>query len=228
MSMEIKQEPKESIKDASNEVEKDLEAIKAAEGPEDVGNDSGDGRRPGGAKRRIIDETLLDDDEARRLEARRAYNRQCAAKARKRSKDLIAHLQQQVEELSKDKAQLERTNEVMQAQLQLLEQQNRTLMMNQRTSSVAIPSMGAVGGPGSLLGGFHQGNTGTAAQIGQNTGAAGFPSVSLLESLSAQGRFASFQNDGQQGGLLPQMAPRPTAAPSAPGGGIDANKYYLG
>lgn len=170
-----------------------------------------------GAKRRIIDETLLDEDEARRLEARRAYNRQCAAKARKRSKDLIAHLQQQVEQLTKDKTALERTNEVMQAQLQLLEQQNRTLMMNQRAPSAMIPGVGG----NALLGGF---------QGTQLAGTGALPSVSLLESLSAQGRLASSLQGGessQQNGILPSGLPRaPAPTPGTPG--VEANKYYLG
>jgi len=177
------------------------------------------GTEPRRAKRRIIDETLLDEDEARRLEARRAYNRQCAAKARKRSKDLISHLQQQVEQLTKDKTTLERTNEVMQAQLQLLEQQNRTLMMNQRPHQ---NSMMTGGGTGSFLGAVQGG----AGSMGQNAG--NFPSVSLLESLSAQGRLASFQNDahGQQNGLMNSVLPRAPA--SAGNAGIDPSKYYFG
>lgn len=94
------------------------------------------------AKRRIIDETLLDEDEARKLESRRAYNRKCAAKARKRSKDLISQLQEEVQQLNQDKAKLERTNEVMQAQLKILEQQNQSLVMNQRQSSgFLVPGM---------------------------------------------------------------------------------------
>jgi hypothetical protein len=123
-----------------------------------------------------INEDLLGDDDKLKLEQRRAYNRQCAAKvsqchnlssfpfpicleldalltllpvmvvivvlfptrnikARKRSKDLISTLQEQVESLTRDKAQLERTNDVMRAQLDLLEQQNRSIMQQQR----AIP-----------------------------------------------------------------------------------------
>lgn len=196
--IEDKEEADSGAADASAEADK-------ANSDGDAKDQPTESRR--GAKRRIIDETLLDEDEARRLESRRAYNRQCAAKARKRSKDLISHLQQQVEELSKDKASLERTNEVMQAQLQLLEQQNRTLMMNQRGPAMMAQGqfLGAGGGQG--------GN---------------FPSVSFLESLSAQGRLAQLQQggEGQQGGMPPVL---PRAPPSATGGagGLDANKYYL-
>ena len=52
-------------------------------------------------------------------------------KARKRSKTLVAQLQSQVEELTKDKAELKRSNDLMRTQLELLEQQNRTLLLNQ-------------------------------------------------------------------------------------------------
>jgi hypothetical protein len=45
---------------------------------------------------------------------------------------LIATLQEQVESLTRDKAQLERTNDVMRAQLDLLEQQNRSIMQQQQ------------------------------------------------------------------------------------------------
>jgi len=155
-----------------------------------------------GAKRRIIDETLLDEDEAKRLEARRAYNRQCAAKARKRSKDLIAHLQAQVEELSKDKAALERTNEVMQAQLQLLEQQNRTLMMNQHGSQLMQA------GQAPLL----------SSSAHAVTGSGSFPSATLLESLSAQGRLSFQQGDSN----LPSMFPRGSS-----GGGINGSSTMM-
>lgn len=179
-----------------------------------------------GAKRRIIDETLLDEDEARRLETRRAYNRQCAAKARKRSKDLINSLQEQVDQLTKDKAALERTNEVMQAQLQLLEQQNRTLMMNQRGPSSMIPGVGG----GSLFAGFQ--GVGGLMPGGGGGGGGSLPSASLLESLSAQGRLPSFRNEGN---LNPNMQrsslPVGGAGGSSSGGsgGVDPGKFpYLG
>ena len=83
-----------------------------------------------------IDESSLTEEEAKALEQRRAYNRKCAAKARKRSKDLIVTLQAQVEELTKEKSELQRNNEVMRAQMDLLEQQNRTLLMSQRQAPV--------------------------------------------------------------------------------------------
>lgn len=144
--------------------------------------------RTGTARKRIIDETLLPEEEARQLEARRAYNRQCAAKARKRSKDLISTLQKQVEELTKDKTTLERANEVMKAQLQFLEQQNRTLMMNQQRAAAAPPMMGGFAGPaGQFMGGFQGGNPTSG----------GFP-VSLN---ALQGRITGETQPQQQGSI---------------------------
>lgn len=48
-----------------------------------------------------------------------------------RSKDLISQLQQKVTQLSKEKAELEREKDVMRAQMQLLEEQNKTLLLSQ-------------------------------------------------------------------------------------------------
>ena len=110
-------------------------------------------------KRIMIDESKLDGDELHRLETRREYNRRCAARARKRSKDLVSTLQKQVDELAHDKAELKRLNDVMKAQLELLEHQNRTLIMQQMTGQVAmgqIPSLHGrqgVGGYGAYDGG---------------------------------------------------------------------------
>lgn len=85
--------------------------------------------------------------------------------ARKRNKDLIAHLQKQVEELTRDKAELKRANEVMRAQTELLAQQNRTLMMNQLAGGAAFGlggGFGMAGGAAFAMGagqGLVQGNS---------------------------------------------------------------------
>ena len=69
-------------------------------------------------------------------------------KARKRSKTLVAQLQSQVEELTKDKAELKRSNDLMRTQLDLLEQQNRTLLMNQLTAQPSSQMDGGSFSPG--------------------------------------------------------------------------------
>jgi len=107
--------------------------------------DSGPKKRKRGAAKLPIDEAVLGKEEARRLDERRSYNRKCAAKARRRSKDLTASLRAQVRELSETNKELQRVNEIMGARLNLMEQQNRMLMMNQyqqqATAAVQAPQM---------------------------------------------------------------------------------------
>ena len=170
------------------------------------------------AKRRIIDETLLDEDEARKLESRRAYNRKCAAKARKRSKDLISQLQDEENKLNQDKTTLERTNEVMHAQLKLLEQQNQTLMINQRQSESLLLSGMSGGVPGALLGGLHRGGL-----MGGNfpQGESGLSAAALLGSLNQRDRILA--NQIFSNGLLSPQFPNGAGGQSS----RDPNKRLL-
>ena len=62
------------------------------------------------------------DDDAKKLQARREANRMHAFKSRQRSKMLLAELQSTVEQLSTDKAELERHNAVLRAQVEVLQQ----------------------------------------------------------------------------------------------------------
>jgi hypothetical protein len=155
------------------------------------GEDSGKAKLSG-SKRNADEAEGLDDDNddmsARKLEQRRAYNRKCAAKARKRSKDLIAHLQTQVEDLTKDKTELQRSNDVMRAQLELLENQNRTLMMSQR-QTIAAPQP-SFGGQGASP--FMMGNMGAGGYGGGN--------LQLLDALAAQGRLPPGMGPSGMGG----------------------------
>jgi hypothetical protein len=164
--------------------------------------DSG-GKKLSGSKRPADDAEGLDDGDgdddmsARKLEQRRAYNRKCAAKARKRSKDLIAHLQTQVEDLTKDKTELQRSNDVMRAQLELLENQNRTLMMSQR-QTIAAPQPSFQGAGASP---FMMGQMGAGGYGGGN--------LQLLDALAAQGRLPP--------GMGPQGMGAAAPGPGAPG-----------
>ena len=97
------------------------------------------------SRKRIIDETLLSPIEARKLQTRRAYNRECASRARKRGKQLVAQLQEEVKELQQDKAELKRSNAVMKAQLQLLEKQNQSLLLKQAMSDRHTAALAATG-----------------------------------------------------------------------------------
>jgi hypothetical protein len=189
-----KTKPADAEKTSTAAPPADLEERSFSEG-EDAGKP-----KLSGSKRNADDAEGLDDGDgdddmsARKLEQRRAYNRKCAAKARKRSKDLIAHLQTQVEDLTKDKTELQRSNDVMRAQLELLENQNRTLMMSQRqTIAAPQPSFGGAGASP-----FMMGNMGAGGYGGGN--------LQLLDALAAQGR------------LPPGMGPTGMGA-AAPGPG---------
>ena len=82
-------------------------------------------------RKTIIDETLLPPDEAEKILARRAYNRDCATRARKRSKQMVAQLEKQVKELQEDKEALRRSLTTMEKQMVELESQNKALKMKQ-------------------------------------------------------------------------------------------------
>lgn len=82
-------------------------------------------------KKRVLDETLLPPEEAEKLLARRAYNRECASRARKRGKQLVAQLEAQVKELQEDKDELRRSLLKMEKQVQNLEMQNHALLLKQ-------------------------------------------------------------------------------------------------
>jgi hypothetical protein len=84
--------------------------------------------RVGSFRKRIIDETLLSTEDAKKLQSRRAYNRECAARARKRSKNMVAQLQEEIQLLQSEKQALQQERATMSAQLETLEQQNRILM----------------------------------------------------------------------------------------------------
>lgn len=82
-------------------------------------------------KFRIIDETQLSEEEARKLELRRAYNRDCASRARTRTKTLVQELQDQVRQLKDEKEELRQANTTLQACLAFSEKQNRELIAKQ-------------------------------------------------------------------------------------------------
>lgn len=177
-------------------------------------DDDSKGKQASGQKRSAEDADVQQDDDegsdsfnARKLEQRRAYNRKCAAKARKRSKDLISHLQGQVEDLTKDKTELQRSNDVMRAQLELLESQNRTLMMSQR-QPMAPPQGGGYGGPSPFL----------MNGMGGGMGAGGYPSgnLQLLDALAAQRGMPPGSMPGA-GGMTPGGMGAGTPGAGAPG-----------
>ena len=86
-------------------------------------------------KKRTTEEADLEDDpesDRKKLQQRREANRVHAFKSRQRSKHLLTDLQTTVNELAKDKSELERHNAVLRAQVEVLQQQNLSLLQNQQ------------------------------------------------------------------------------------------------
>ena len=202
--------------------------------------------------KRIIDETLLAPEEARKLELRRSYNRKCAANARKRTKEMLSSLQEQVDQLSKEKAELKHENDLMKAKLEVLTAQNQTLMMNQLnqlgpgssqqagTSGVQaamLPSgdnhhVSAAGvGEAAHLGGTAS-NLLSAAMQPQSQGStqqqATLQQNSILEQLAAFSGFTGSQLSSLQNPHgLPQPLPQAPSATSQQGGGLHHKQHYF-
>jgi hypothetical protein len=65
-------------------------------------------------------------------EAKREYNRRNAARARKRSKYMVGDLQEQVHSLTSRAEDLQRSNDVLQAQIEVLQSQNRDLLASRK------------------------------------------------------------------------------------------------
>ena len=80
-------------------------------------------------RKRMVDETLLTPAETENLLERRAYNRECATRARKRVKQNISQLEKQVKELQDDKVELRRSLATMEKQVLSLTQEKRELLM---------------------------------------------------------------------------------------------------
>ena len=78
-----------------------------------------------------INEASLSADEIERLQAKRAYNRECASRARRRGKELIAQLERQVKDLHDDKSELRRTVATMEKRLKHLKRENELLINKQ-------------------------------------------------------------------------------------------------
>ena len=100
-----------------------------------------------GPKKRfmLIDETKLPKEEAERLLVKRAYNRECAERARKRSKEMVQELHRQVEELQADKNELRRTLATMEKEIRTLTEMNKALTLNRLAQDADLYSQRNVG-----------------------------------------------------------------------------------
>ena len=89
-----------------------------------------------------------DDDEHDRLEAKRAYNRMNSARNRKRQKELIATLKEQLEAVNHRLAEAARQNDLLLVQMRLLEQENQTMALKHHflaSNPSAMRSLSTVG-----------------------------------------------------------------------------------
>ena len=85
--------------------------------------------------RKRINEASLSVDEVERLQTKRAYNRECASRARQRGKELVAQLEKQVKDLHDDKSELRRTLATMEKRLKQLQRENELLLGRQAIST---------------------------------------------------------------------------------------------
>lgn len=98
---------------------------------------------------KIIDETLLPPEEAEKLLAKRAYNRECANRARYRGKQIVNDLNKKVQGLEEDKSMLRSSLRSMEKQVELLQKQNEKLMikiselsrMNSSAKHIGMPTL---------------------------------------------------------------------------------------
>jgi predicted RNase H-like nuclease (RuvC/YqgF family) len=115
----------------------------------------------GNPMKRVIDESKLSQDDAEKLEKRRAYNRESASRSRKRTKHLVRQLQNEVAKEKQEKLELQKKNEELQARLALLERHNQTLLLKHLVSERQQASMTAAAavfpGTGVPLGAFSGG-----------------------------------------------------------------------
>jgi hypothetical protein len=103
----------------------------------------------GTKKRSATDADLPSAAAEYRIAARREANRMHALKSRQRSKALLGELQSTVATLNQEKAELERQNAVLRAQVDVLTQQNRALMSAQQQPLFAggLPAQPSPGMP---------------------------------------------------------------------------------
>lgn len=120
--------------------------------------------------------------------------------ARKRNKDLVAHLQFQVEELTREKNELKRANEVMRVQLDMLAETNRTLLLNQIANGGGGSATAGALGLGGALGSASLGALGLGGPAGLPGNNTGHPAALVdqltMERIAAQSRLQAMQQRG--------------------------------
>ena len=151
------------------------------------------------------------DSDAEKLAARREANRIHALKSRQRSKALLQELQRTVTQLSGEKAELERENAVMRAQIEVLQQQNLALTQSQR---MLLMRAGA-----GQLGGTQSPANAAAAMTSFAPGLFGLSQAASMPSAAPAPNNTANNNNHNNNG-----APNPSANTSATTATAAANK----
>lgn len=104
------------------------------------------------------DASVDEEEEAKRLEAKRAYNRKNAARARQRVKDQLASLSVKVESLTNKNDKLEQANEEMGKKLAAVTEENQLLKrMIMQNNAPGMSNLGAAIPTGAGFGGSYSG-----------------------------------------------------------------------
>jgi hypothetical protein len=91
--------------------------------------------------------TEMTDEDRKKLEEKRAYNRRNAARARKRTKDQLAELCRKVESLTDRSEALEATNSALTKRVVALTEENmllRRIILDKQTQAAAVAGMSSV------------------------------------------------------------------------------------
>jgi hypothetical protein len=86
------------------------------------------------------------EDEAHKLEEKRAYNRRNAARARQRVKDQLTDLSEKVENFSHLNDTLKQANEELQDKVKVLTEENQSLKLHMSSNGLSVGGMGKSGG----------------------------------------------------------------------------------
>lgn len=161
-----------------------------------------------------------EDDDRRKLEEKRAYNRKNAARARQRTKEHILELTARAERYASKNEDLQKTNETLMAQVKALTEENQRLRQIVNMPRSAVSSGGSGSGQGTAISLPALGSpsaTGMQGNPGGMTGGLGGSAGPSLMDPSAMHQFfpsgdvasANGANDGnaaaRQRGLLLQL-----------------------
>jgi hypothetical protein len=170
------------------------------------------------------------EDEAHKLEEKRAYNRRNAARARQRVKDQLTDLSEKVENFSHLNDTLKQANEELQEKVKVLTEENQSMKLIMSSNGLSAGGMGTSGGFDSMkqgqgaksdfltlksqregaMGQSNKGwNTGTGASGLEQKDSSTLPSQLLLARQQQLQHQHQHQHPLQQHHLLHQQQPAP-------------------